>query len=140
MKRSILRILVGAIVLSLVGLMALVGVGSLLSGNASKEKSYIDIADTFMGHLKVGDYTSAFATFTPELQRQIPSAQALQASIEGSRAQPVDWSLTLRRMSSNSAEFGGNVIFADRRDGRVELVLEKVENDWKIGRFDILDR
>ena len=93
----------------------------------------VDVGDSFMTALNEGDFPRAYALATPELQRELGSAQQLGASAEPER--PAEWSWSSRSIRNSTGRVSGAYTRLDGAPRRAELVMRKVDGEWRITAF-----
>ena len=99
------------------------------------------VGTDFMTRLKNSDWTGAYNLCTPDLQKELGTAQQLGTRISNGKAQPVSW--TFDQFSditpqSTEAQIDGSATFSGSRTGTLRLVLDRVgTNQWKISGFNL---
>jgi len=123
------------ILLIVIGIAALGGVIAgfvLLLG-----KPVTDTSNQFLQALKESDYPAAFALFSPNLQAQLVSAEALQTQITENDVIPASWRLNGFDIENGAATVTGSVTFTDHKSGSVLINLFDLSGTWKITGYDI---
>jgi hypothetical protein len=99
------------------------------------------VGSDFMVALKEAKYDVAYALFHPDLQTNVGSIVALQKLAEDNDAFPKEWTFSSWSTSTDengntTAKVEGSLTYKDGRKGTVTLELVKVEDVWKLYRFD----
>ncbi len=99
------------------------------------------VAQAFMTELKSGNWSGAYAMCTPDLQKELGSAQALGSKITSGKAQPVEWTFSKYSAitsQSSDAQIDGTAKFTGNTSGTLRLVLDRVSgSQWKISGFNL---
>jgi len=93
----------------------------------------VDAGDAFMTALKQGDFPQAYALTAPELQRELGTAQDLAKRAEPER--PAEWSWSSRSIRNGTGRVSGGYTRLDGVPRRAELVMRKVDDEWRITAF-----
>jgi hypothetical protein len=120
------------IALAIVGALALF-VAVLLFGVMSLTRPVVDVGDGFMTALKQGDFPRAYALATPELQRELGSAEDFAKRAGPER--PATWSWSSRSIRNGTGRVSGAYTALDGRPSRAELVLHRVDGEWRVTAF-----
>lgn len=120
------------IALIVVGSLALF-VAVLAFGVMTLTRPVVDAGDTFMTALKQGDFPRAYALAAPELQRELGSAQDLAKRAEPER--PASWGWSSRSIRNATGRVSGGYTRLDGVPRRAELVMRKVDGEWRVTAF-----
>lgn len=139
MNKKVLLIIGGVLaVLCCIGIIIAAAVGGLAAFGITQQPA--SVGDSFMGALKDGDYNKAYGLCTEDLQGELGGAQDLRALIEDADVRPTKWSFTSRNVSGDEAELTGDVTFTNNREGTVELVLFKIDGNWRVAGFNLTEK
>ncbi|MEA3030885.1 MAG: hypothetical protein QOJ53_1699 [Sphingomonadales bacterium] len=120
------------IALLVVGALALF-VTVLVFGVMSLTRPVVDAGDSFMTALKESDFPRAYALATPELQRELGSVEVFAKRAGPER--PATWSWSSRSIRNGTGRVGGAYTRFDGRAGRAEVVLHRVDGQWRVTAF-----
>ena len=95
----------------------------------------VDRGDAFMSALRGGDYEQAYSLSTPELQRELGSAENLATTIGAYR--PTDWSWSGRSIRNGIGQVEGSATYQSGTRGSAHLVFEKVGEEWRVAGFSL---
>lgn len=95
----------------------------------------VTAGDAFMTALKSSDSTQAYALCTPDLQKELGSVSGLASLVQPD--QPAQWSWSSRSIRNGVGRLEGSVTYASGGTGTVRLVLEQVDNEWKVESFSL---
>jgi hypothetical protein len=123
------------IVLAIVGALTLF-VAVLVFGVMTLTRPVVDAGDSFMTALRQGDFPRAYALTTPELQRELGSAEIFAKRAEPER--PATWSWSSRSIRNGTGRVGGAYTRVDGRAGRAEVVLLRVDGEWRVTAFRLV--
>jgi hypothetical protein len=92
--------------------------------------------DSFVSHLKSGNFDQAYQLLSSDAQNQIPDAETLQRFVKESNWQPTKWKWTSEEVDEAHAHYIGEATYTDKRVGLIELWLDKIEQRWKISAMN----
>jgi hypothetical protein len=93
----------------------------------------IDAGDSFMGALRDGNDSAAYAAAAPDLQRQLGSVGGMTVTIDNYR--PSQWSWSTRSLVNGVGDLSGNVTYQSGNRGTAELRFGKVDGAWRVTSF-----
>jgi hypothetical protein len=125
----------GVALLGCVGCGVLFGIG--IAGGLFYTQSVAATGDAFMTALRDSNYTQAYNLCTPELQRELRSAQDLERSARSNNVRPTSWNFTSRNIEGDEGRLEGTAQLEDGREATVRLALDRVGDDWKVSGFQI---
>ena len=117
-------IVVALLVICGIGFFAIFG----LALNATQPAA--DAGQVYMTALSNGDYQKAFDLSSPSLQQEAVNAEGLKAAL--SSKEPASWNFTSRNVNNDQGELQGTTSYKDGTTGTVDIVLNKIGNDWKV--------
>jgi hypothetical protein len=122
----------GKIILVVLGGVAILGLALffILKGALGP---LVEAGDGFMGLLRDGNYSQAWAQAAPELQRVLGSPERLAAT--GSSYQPSRWSWSQRSVRNGQGYLSGSVTYRRGNEGTVDLNLVQVGGQWRVSGF-----
>ncbi len=90
----------------------------------------VDAGEVYLTALRDGDYNKAFNLSSQSLQQQVGNAQGLQTALS---SKPVaSWSITSRSINNGQGALSGTTTYKNGETGTVDMVLNKVGNNWKV--------
>ncbi len=123
------------IIIVLVGFIALIGIA--VGGAMFMTSGAASTGDTFMTALKEGNYAKAFEQCTPDLQKELGSADKIKEVIESQDVKPLSYSFSSRNVVNNEAKLEGAATLSNNREANAVVSLSKIGNDWKVMGFSI---
>ncbi len=120
----------GALLLLCAAAGAIIG-GLSIGGAMVLSQPIMDTGDAFMGALRDGDYATAYALASPQLQRELVNAQALQFMVERERVKPLRWSFSSRSIVNDTGVLEGSASMSGG-EGTARLTLVKVGDAWRV--------
>lgn len=129
MGRNILLIVGGVVLL----LLALCAILFFVVFNATQPMA--DAGEKFMTSLRDRNDQQAYDLCTSALQTEFGDVATFTSRVDASR--PTKWGFTNRNVSNGTGQLDGTATLTDGRDATVRLVLDNVNNAWKISGVQI---
>ena len=142
-KSNTTRNILIVVAVLVIGCVVCAGAAFALTGGAiltvfNAVKPITDASEGFMNALKTGNYDTAYALLSSDVQTEVGgNADGLKKLIEANNTQPVSWSFTNANVTNDRADFSGSVTFTGNRTGTGSLVLMKSGDAWKVAGFNL---
>ncbi len=134
--KTIIIIVVALFILCSCVILAFIFLGGLSFGTAfGLTAPATNQADSFMKALSNSDYTSAYDLCSPELMRDLVSAQHLEQVIEENHLRPKSWKFNSRNVENDQAQMKGTFVASQK--GELEINLKKIDGIWKVTGFNL---
>ena len=94
------------------------------------------VRNDFLSELKIGNFDKAYEFLSPDAKNQIPDSTTLGKLIKENNWQPTKWSWTSEQTDDQHAQFGGEATYIDKRQGKIQLWLDKIDKHWKVSSMN----
>lgn len=117
-------------ILPIIGLLLLASISGC--GNSVDTEPAEKVAQTFMLHLRDGQFIEAFNLCSTDYQRDLGNPHKMGNDLKTAGMIPAKWSIKEREGVEDGIELRGDLTFSNNKQGSLKIKVKKKGVEWKV--------